>query len=354
MLARRRFRRYFQSMARDTGPLTPEDEPPRGAGGAPAELDEFDGRMLELDAEEESPFLRGQKRVPVRRGPLARKTANRLKYAMIAVVVVGAVGAVSGFLYRYGAHSWRFRLDSGDHIEISGIENVSRAQVMDVVGGDIGRNVFFVPLADRKKQLEEIPWVESAAVMRLLPNRLRVQIRERKPVAFVQLGSRVALIDRSGVVMDLPAGSTKKYSFPVIVGTGEQEPLSSRAAQMKIYDALVRELDSEGAHYSQDISEVDLSDPGDVKITVANAGTEVLVHLGSSRFLPRYKLFVAHVQEWRQQFQQLNSVDLRYDRQVIVNPDSAAGAIQPGIQRAKTSPPAPATHKPPPRHKRSR
>jgi len=50
------------------------------------------------------------------------------------------------------------------------------------------------------------------------------------------------------------------------------------------------------------------------------AGT-VLVHLGSSNFLDRYQIYVTHVREWRQQFAKLESVDLRYDRQIIVNPD---------------------------------
>ncbi len=45
------------------------------------------------------------------------------------------------------------------------------------------------------------------------------------------------------------------------------------------------------------------------------------MHLGSSNYLERYKIYVAHVQEWRQQFDKLESVDLRYDRQIIVNPD---------------------------------
>ena len=40
------------------------------------------------------------------------------------------------------------------------------------------------------------------------------------------------------------------------------EPLSTRTARMKIYNDLVSQLDSGGAHYSQDLSEVDLSDPG--------------------------------------------------------------------------------------------
>ena len=48
------------------------------------------------------------------------------------------------------------------------------------------------------------------------------------------------------------------------------------------------------------------------------------MHLGSSDFLERFKVYVAHVQEWRTQFQKLQSVDLRYQHQVIVNPDSTS------------------------------
>jgi cell division protein FtsQ len=312
-------------MARNNGPLIPDDELarhpafPSSANGG----EDLDPRLMDLEAEEEPAFLRGQKRVPVRRGPLPRKAANRLKIALLVVAIAAVAGGLALTFYRYGAHSWRFRLDSSDQLEIAGIHHVTRAQVMEVMGGDIGRNLFFVPLAGRKKQLEEIPWVESAAVMRLLPSRLRIEIRERTPVAFAQVGSKIALIDGYGVVMDLPAGSAKKYSFPVIVGMGDAEPLSTRAARMKIYTQLMRELDSGGARYSQDLSEVDLSDPDDVKVTAADPNGEVLVHLGPSDFLPRYQLYVAHVQEWRQQFHKVRSVDLRYDRQVIVNPDES-------------------------------
>lgn len=290
----------------------------------------FDPEDL-ASAGDEQQFRRAERRVPVRRGPLPKKTASRLKIVLAALAMFSLCGVAYGAIYRYGSHSWRFRVESSDDISVTGLHNVSRSQVMDVLGADIGRNVFFIPLEDRKRQLEQIAWVKSAAVMRLLPNHLAVDVQERTPVAFVQIGSRVALIDNDGIIMDLPRGAN--YSFPVIVGFGDAEPTSTRAARMRIYDRLVRELDSEGRRYSQDLSEVDLSDPEDVKITVSSqpAGSEpapnggaVLIHLGNEQFLSRYKMFIAHVAEWRQQFQQLDSVDLRYDRQVIVNPESAA------------------------------
>jgi cell division protein FtsQ len=291
-----------------------------------------DARLLDLDVEPEPPFLRVQKRVSVRRGSLPRKTVTRLTWAAATLAVVFLCGVTVAALYQYSERSWRFRIESSDDIEISGLQDVTHAQVMEVMGGDIGRNIFFVPLSQRKAQLEQIPWVESASVMRFIPNRLKVEIHERTPVAFARVGSRIQLTDAAGTLMELPG--KKKYSFPVIVGINPGEPPSTRAARMKIYHDVVSQLDSGGARYSQDLSEIDLSDPDDVKVLANNRAGEVLVHLGSSNYLERYKVYVAHVRDWQQQFDKLESVDLRYDRQIIVNPDLQGTEKQPPLSAA--------------------
>ena len=305
-------------MARKSGPtISQEDLYP--LADEPGREEAHDARLLDLDVEQEPPFLRVQKRVSVRRGSLPKKTVTRLTWAAVALGIVFVCGIAVAALYHYGERSWRFRVESSDDIDISGLQNVTRSQVMEVMGGDIGRNIFFVPLAQRKAQLEQIPWVESASVMRFIPNRLKVEIHERTPVAFARVGSRILLTDAGGTLMELLG--RKKYSFPVIVGMNSGEPPSTRSARMKIYNDVVSQLDSGGAHYSQELSEIDLSDPDDVKVTANNHAGEVLVHLGSSHYLERYKIYVTHVQEWQQQFDKLESVDLRYDHQIIVNPD---------------------------------
>src|SRR6201998_1138796 len=316
-------------MARKSSPTILQEElyPP---GEPERELD--NARLVDLDVEEESPFLRGQKRVSARRGALPRKTIHLLAWSALALVLACVSGIAGTALYRYGERNWRFRIESSDDIEVLGTHNVPHAQVMEVLGGDIGRNIFFIPLTERKAQLEKIPWVESASVMRFVPNRLQVEIHERTPIAFARLGSHIWLIDAGGTLMELPG--KQKYSFPVIVGMNSGEPLSTRTARMKIYNQLLRELDSAGAHYSQDLSEVDISDQDDVKVLTNDSAGAVLVHLGSSDFLSRYKIYVTHVQGWRQQFDKLESVDLRYEHQIILNPDMQGVAKAPQITPA--------------------
>jgi len=308
-------------MARKPSPTILQEElyPPYAGNSTTAREEIDDARLVDLDVNEESPFLRGQKRVSARRGSLPRKTANRLMWACIAVGVLGIAAVAAIALYNYGERSWRFRIESSDNIEVTGIENVTQAQIMEVMGADIGRNIFFVPLTLQKALLEQIPWVESASVMRFVPNRLKVEIHERTPVAFARVGPRIFLIDAVGTLMELP--QKHKYSFPVILGMYPGEPLSTRVPRMRAYNELVRQLDSGGARYSQDLSEVDLSDLDNLKVRVNDPQGDVLVELGSSEYLKRYKTYVSHVQEWRQQFQKLESVNLRYDNQVIVNPD---------------------------------
>ncbi len=314
-------------MARKSGSTILQEELyPFGAEAARGEIhdSDMDARLVDLDVDEESPFLRAQKRVSARRSSLPQKTANRLLWAFVAAAAVCASGIGAAWLYHYGERSWRFRVESSDNIEIGGMQNVTRAQIMEVLGADIGRNIFFIPLAQQKAQLEQIPWVESASVMRFVPNRLQVVIHERTPVAFARVGPRMFLIDAGGTLMELTP--KHKFSFPVILGMNPGEPLSTRAPRMRAYGEMVRELDAGGARYSQDLSEVDLSDLEDVKVRVNDPAGDVLVHLGSSDYLRRYKIYVTHAQAWRQQFQKLESVDLRYDNQIIVNPDMERSA----------------------------
>ncbi len=79
--------------------------------------------------------------------------------------------------------------------------------------------------------------------------------------------------------------------------------------------------------YSRNLEEVDLSDPEDVKITVKGPSGPILLHLGNENFLPRFMIYLSNVQKWEHDRGRLESVDLRYGRQVILNPDMSAAPL---------------------------
>ena len=99
-------------MARKSGSTILQEElyPPHTGNSARDELD--DARLVDLDVNQESPFLRAQKRVSARRNSLPKRAASLLIWGCVAVGIVGtsAVGVI--FFQRYGERSWRFRIDS--------------------------------------------------------------------------------------------------------------------------------------------------------------------------------------------------------------------------------------------------
>lgn len=239
----------------------------------------------------------------------------------------------------YLLHDERFVIQSSSSLEFEGNAHVTRAQLLGIFGEDVERNIFTVSLAERQAELEKLPWVAHATVMRLLPNRMRVSVVERTPVAFVRQGSRIGLVDANGVLLDMPmdAKATEHYSFPVVMGISAEEPLSTRGARMKIFKRFTSELDGSGEKISQELSEVDLSNPEDVQALIPDHSTEILVHFGDQDFLERYQRFQQHLPEWRAIYPKLSSVDMRYERQVVLQMPPGSGVPAASSSKAAES-----------------
>jgi len=246
--------------------------------------------------------------------------AGRISLLLATVIVLGGLAVSAYLLKSYLDRDAHFRINGAGNIGASGLTEVSRAELLPVFGEDIGRNIFYVPLAERRKQLEEIPWIEKATVMRLLPDQIRVSVVERQPVAFTRIGSQIGLVDANGVLLTMPAAmmAQRNYSFPVVTGIDAHDPPEARKARMAVYQRLLGELDANGQKLSAQISEIDLSDPDDARVLMPEQGGDILAHFGQDQFLERYQRYKAHIGEWRQKYPKLAAVDLRYDQQAVL------------------------------------
>lgn len=297
----------------------------RAQPAVPAAGRNLPGMPISMDDEDdEGPRGRSKPRKfgeePTRRWWRPGTTFGRLLLTFGAVAVLSVVAVSAYALRNFLEHDGRFRIAGTSNIQATGLSQVSRAELLPVFGEDIGRNIFFVPLAERRKQLEQIPWIEHATVMRLMPDQIRISVIERKPVAFLRQGSQVGLVDANGVLLVEPPAMMAQhhYSFPVVTGIDSRDAIASRRARMEVYQHLVSELDSNGQHLSDQISEIDLSDPEDARVLMPAQGTDILAHFGSDHFLERFQRYKTHIAEWRQQYPKLAEVDLRYEQQVVL------------------------------------
>ena len=303
---------------------------------------------------EEPEYVPRRGSIGTRLGGWPKSVAARIVYGVVGFGALSVIGLGVFLVRSYFLHDERFLMATSSDVEILGDAHLSRPQVLSVFAGDLERNIFRVPLAERRADLERLPWVDHATVMRLLPNKIRVSITERTPVAFVRQGSQIGLVDAGGVLLDMPPedAGDPHYSFPVLTGISASDSIETRASRMEVYRQFMKELDGGAEKLTGSLSEVDVSNPEDVKALVALGSSDVLVHFGDEAFLKRYKEFAAHLPEWRQQYPKLASADMRYEGQIVLEmqggsgvpaagapvPTAAVDAALPAVAEVKAAP----------------
>jgi cell division protein FtsQ len=277
--------------------------------------------------EDEPRYLRRQKPVEIRRKKFTGRSASFYRRAFIfgiaATALIGAAALAGDFLY----HSPQVALLKPDQVELTGNHIVSRDAVLQQFARDRGHSVLSIPLDARRSALEELSWVETASVQRILPNRIRVEITERTPIAFLRNGTELALIDPHGVILDRPRG--ENYQFPIITGLSDNTPRDERGRRMQTYQDFVKGIDLVRAGSADRVSEIDLSNAKDLRavmtgLAAPNDAQAVTIQFGQNDFAGKYRLVVDNFAQWQASNGRVRTIDLQYSRQVILNTDSSS------------------------------
>ena len=281
----------------------------------------------ELLAEDEPRYLRRQRPVEIRRRKFGGRTWLFYRRVLVLCFVLAMSAALVALAGRFFLYSPRVLLLKPDQIELAGNHIVSREAVLDKFYRDRGRSVLRIPLDARRSALEEIPWVESASVQRILPNRIRVELTERTPIAFLRNGTELALIDAHGVILDRPQG--EDLHFPIVTGLSENMPPEERGRRMQTYQEFMKNIDLVRSDSSDRVSEVELSNPKDLRVVMtgvarANDAQAVTIHFGAGDFTGKYRMLVENIADWQAKAGCVQSVDLQFSKQVVLNPDANA------------------------------
>ncbi len=296
------------------------------SAAAAAEQDTY---RPELVTDEEPRYLRRQKPVEIRRKKLGGKTWPFYRRVFVWTLVGGAVVAGVVFAVRFALYSPQMLLLKPDQISVAGNHIVPREEVLKLFVRDRNRSVLRIPLDARRSLLLEVPWVEEASVQRILPNHLRVEITERTPIAFFRNGMELTLIDAQGVLLDRPDG--EDFHFPIVTGLSENMAREERAKRMQTYQEFVKALELVKPESTDRVSELDLGNPRDLRAVLTglasgDAAQAVTVHFGQGDFTGKYRMLIENFAQWQANAGRVQSIDLQYARQVVVNSDTGAPA----------------------------
>ena len=239
-------------------------------------------------------------------------------WSIVAVAILLASLDAFRRLEQFLLRDPRFALNLGtggaepDSFLLAGATHASARAVETIFAEDAGRSVYLIPLSDRRATLRTVDWVKDANVARVWPNHILVSITERKPVAHVALAShRDALIDEDGVLL---APGQDRYRLPVLDGVSVADPIAKRGQQMRRFLTLMNEL----GDAARNITEVDISDPDDLKIQEPFEGRTVTLLLGDQHFALRHQSFVNYYTEIKKKLPKAAVLDLRLEDRITV------------------------------------
>jgi len=298
----------------------------RNASAAAAERDAY---RPELVTDDEPKYLRRQKPVEIRRKKLGGRSWPFYRQALVWTLAGAAAITAGVYAVRYALYSPQMLLVKPDQIAVNGNHVVATEQIQKLFVKDRNRSVLQIPLDTRRGMIEEVPWVESASVQRILPNHVRVEITERTPVAFFRNGSELTLIDAHGVLLDRPEG--EDFHFPIVTGMPEALPREDREKRMQAYEEFMKAVELVKPGATDQVSEVNLGNPRDLNAVLTGLGSDagipaVTVHFGQSDFTGKYRTLVENFPQWQASAGPVHAIDLRYSRQVVVNPDTTPAA----------------------------
>jgi len=263
---------------------------------------------------------------PQRSRHLASRLLAALKFTAVAsAVVLLAVGALYAYRYVHASDLFARR-----NITIDGCSHLDPGKLEALIKQDFPLNLLRLDLDQLRIRLEQEPWIRRVEMRRMLPASLQINIQERVPSVIAEVGGELELLDNEGVLLDRYNPGYGKFDVPVFRGMqGDNAEAyavlqQENSARVRLGVQVLTELESGSVEFTRAISEVDLSDPGNVRVLLVDDTAEI--SLGDKDFLKRFQDFLAQYPKAKAQYGEMISVDLRFYPQIVYRPKRSAGS----------------------------
>ncbi len=264
-----------------------------------------------------APFDRRFRRAHLRPGRKRPAWATRaLTWGRVAVATI-----VLGGTAWYAAHAMvHARVLEVNEIHVRGNHHLARGEVMALLSGLEGQHILLTSLEPWRRRVLGSPWVQHAALRRVLPSTVEIVIKERTPIAIGRIDGELYLVDAEGLVIDAYGANYAQFDLPIVDGLASTPDAGGPTvdpARAVLAAGLLSALDAR-PDLLRRLSQIDVSDARDAVVLLNQ--DPALVHLGDERFVERLQSYLDLADALRARVPDIEYVDLRFEDRVYVRP----------------------------------
>ena len=169
------------------------------------------------------------------RNSLIVRVLVRLPLKLLLCTLLGvALGVGAYFVARFIKTSPALSIRS---IEVRGAQRTPAPELLQAGRLEEGMNIFAPDLDRVERRIADLPWVKRATVMRVIPDRMVVEVEEFTPVALINLRD-IYYVDRDAKVFK-KVQAPENVDLPLLTGITRQDYQDDhQRTEMVILDAL--------------------------------------------------------------------------------------------------------------------
>ncbi len=202
-------------------------------------------------------------------------------------------------------------------VEVEGGQKIPKETLLSLTAVEGMPNLFSVELKEVVKRLESHPWIERVQVKKVFPNKILIQVEEKKPMAIIQLGE-LYYIDNQGEIFS-PVGERDEYNYPYLTGLTrqslEKDPAEAKRLINKALE-LLRIVRQGKIPPLEEISEIHMEKAFGIHCFTKSEGVEV--KLGWEEFGEKLKRLSLIWSDLRKKGCSAASIDCSDLRRVVV------------------------------------
>jgi cell division protein FtsQ len=105
-----------------------------------------------------------------------------------------------------------------NNIQILGIKNISKENIIKIINKEKESNILNISLSNIYKDLKKNDWIKELYIERILPNTIKIIIKEKEAIGIWQYETSNKLITKNGEIISTADVNKFKIDLPIIHG----------------------------------------------------------------------------------------------------------------------------------------